>query len=82
MSLIGVSRSKARQANWICVTTMSHNRFPESRCDARRQKAATVRAESSSCGTQPAHISLTPPSLTNDRRSTALIPIKRKPPRH
>jgi hypothetical protein len=35
---------------------------------ASTSRAVTVRAAPSSCGTP--HISLTPPSLTNDRRGT------------
>jgi hypothetical protein len=41
----------------------------------------TVRAEPSSCGTQPAYISLTPPSLSNDRQRPSQRRSKRKPPR-
>ena len=49
---------------------MSHNGIRQITDVTPVPREPTVRAEPSSCGNQPAYISLTPPSLTNDRRIT------------
>jgi len=65
----------------ICDTTMSSNGFHRPRSRSLSRPAEALQPNSPSCGNQPAHISLTAPSRTDNHANSSAWsgPPKRRP---